>query len=531
MGVSKSPPTGHGSGVGEPRSGFQQLLTRPARPSVPFNLDAYLADVDVRLLGHAEGRRVITRLSPLLFALLYLPHHLKSPETGDRITLSQFHLDLAESARQWVRRDIGPAELREAWVAPRGSGKSTWCFLVLPLWALAHGHRRFIAAFADSGPQAQQHLTSLKRELDTNQVFRADFPGLCAPARRLGGVTVSDSQSLYLAESGAAFMAKGIDASTLGAKVGNQRPDLLLFDDIEPDASNYSIYQKDKRLATIINAVFGMNTSAVVTIAGTTVMHGSIVHDLVRQATDPDNCPPWLAEENIRTRYYPAILTRDDGDEASLWPERWPLDYLRSIRGTRAFALNMLNQPLALDGDYWSPTDFRYDVPPAVTKRLLSIDPAVTSKTTSDYTGLAVIGYDPTAGRCVVELARQVKLAPGPLRELVLRILSGDTRIRAVLIETNQGGDAWAEILGQLPVTVIPLHQTERKEVRAARVLDHYQAGLVAHDGPLLAFEEQACAFPNVANDDVVDAVCSGVHFFLKNRRRPRRAASTVAYA
>src|SRR5690606_5628672 len=288
----------------------------------------------------AEARRLLTRMDPQLFALIYLSKHLRGPETGDSVSFSRFHVELADSAKQWARRDLGPREHREAWVAPRGSGKSTWLFCILPMWALAHGHRRYVAAFADSGPQATQHLISFKRELDTNELLRFDFPKLCAPARRPGGVNVSDNQNLMISESGAVFQAKGIDSSTLGAKVGNQRPDVILFDDIEPDASNYSAYQKEKRLDTVLNAVFPMNLNAVVLFAGTTTMHGSIIHDLVRQVTEPTDAPAWPRGEKIRTRYYPAILQLDDGTEASLWPQRWTLDFLESIRSTRSYALN-----------------------------------------------------------------------------------------------------------------------------------------------------------------------------------------------
>lgn len=506
-------------------------MTAAAPPRLVWDWRAELAQHDPRLLADPEGRRVLTRTSPSLFALVYFRGHLAAAETGGRVSFSRFHTALAESARQWIRDDLGPAELREAWVAPRGSGKSTWLFSILPCWALAHRHRNFVAAFADSGHQAQQHLASLKREFDTNALLRRDYPELCKAAYRPSGTSVADNQSLYVAGSGVVFQAKGIDSSTLGAKVGSQRPDLLLFDDVEPDASNYSMHQKAKRQETIVNAVLPMNLNAVVQFAGTTTMHGSIIHDIVRQTTDPENAPEWVRDEHIRTRYFPAIVTDDDGSEASLWPERWDLEYLQSIRHTRSFALNMQNVPTNLDGDFWTQSDFRYDPPPAVTRRILSIDPAVTTKTTSDYSGLAVVGFDPVAGRCVVQLAVAVKLGPAALRQRVLAILEANPGIRAVLVESNQGGQMWHEVLSPLPVKILTLHQTEPKPVRAARVLDYYQMGWVAHSERLAAFEEQAMAYPGVAHDDLVDAVGSGLHFFLSGRKRPRQAATTQAYA
>lgn len=508
-------------------------IDRPRIKVDSFDWQRHVLRHGEHLLNYPETRRELTRNDPILWAWLYFRHHLASPETGGRITFSQFHLDLCNAAKQWSRRDLGPAEVREAWVAPRGSGKSTWAFGILPAWALAHGHRRFIAAFADSAHQAQQHLASLKMEFDSNERLRQDFPDLCNPGKRLSGTTVADNQAVYVARSGAVFQARGADASTLGAKLNSQRPDLLLLDDIEPDVSNYSLYLKEKRLATVLNSIFGMNPNAVVEFVGTTTMPGSIMHDLVRQAmgTEP---PDWVGDENIRTRYYPAIQTNDDGTERSLWPERWGMDYLQSIRHTRAFRLNFMNDPLAVDSDYWSPSDFTYGRFP-VTRAYLSVDGAVTTKTSSDYTGLAVVSYAPAGdgqpARCLVEYAQAVKLQGAALRQRVMQILESFPHIGAVLVETNQGGDMWHEVLHSLPVKIVTVHNSENKNVRAGRLLNQYQMvpPRVVHAERLPALEEQQMAFPKGPNDDLIDSVGNAVLRFLKPPARPKAAARSVS--
>jgi phage terminase large subunit-like protein len=510
----------------------------PSPPGVAppaFDLGGYLARFSAdALVQSADYRRAVSRVDPRAFALIYLRHHLTGEETGGQLTFSEFHHDLIEQARQWVVPAQHPAQHRDAYVAPRASGKSTWLFALLPLWAAAHGWRKFIAAFADSTSQAEMHLATFKHELDTNRLLRHDFPDLCAPARRPRGMVQADRAGMLVTKAGFTFAARGVDSASLGMKVGEKRPDLIILDDVEPSGSNYSAHQKDKRLATLTDAILPLNTYARVVLSGTVTMPGSIVHDLVRTITQPgEETAEWVTTENFRTHYYPAILDNGDGTERSLWPQKWALADMQAIRGTRSFRLNMMNDPLAADGDYWSDEDFRYDVPPAVTRRLLSIDPAVTKKATSDYTGLAVIGYDSTAARCVVEFTAQVKLPPGQLRARVLAILADWPTIKVVYLENNQGGDAWAEILSPMPpgVRLITVHQSEPKEVRAARCLDHYQSGLVAHDGPQRAFEEQAVAFPRGANDDVVDAVSAGVQFFLKDRKRVKHRPSNHAYA
>ncbi len=477
-------------------------------------------------------RRAVTRYEPLLFALTYFPGHLKSAETGNVISLSQFHLDLCEHAKQWCRADIGPAEIREAWVAPRGSGKSTWIFVILALWALAHRHRKYISAFADSASQAEQHLTSVKAELDGNALLRMDYPGLCEPETRPTGVKVADHRSMYVAKTGVVFTAKGIDSSVLGAKVRSQRPDLLLFDDIEPDASNYSPYQKDKRLATILNAILPMNDRAVVQFVGTVTMPGSVIHDLVKTVQHPDQpAAQWVTDEKVRTYSYPAlVIDPETGAQRSSWPQRWSLAYLQGIAHTRSFRLNLQNDPMAADGAFWSDTDFTYGELDNLTGQVLSIDPAVTTNEKSDFTALAVVACSKPQRKCVVRAAWAVKIAPGaPLKDRVLQILAMYPDTVGILVESNQGGQAWENILADVPVPVRLIHNKVNKGVRAARLLNHYQHGRVQHERPLPDVEAQMIAFPKAPNDDLIDAVGNAVAAFLDRDTR-RAGATSVSY-
>lgn len=472
----------------------------------------------------AEYRRAVTRDDPLAFALLYARHHLRS-SADDRVTLSEVHLAWVEAARDWLEPAVEPYAYRRAEVAPRETGKSTWWFLILPLWAAAHGHARFAAAFADTGTQAETHLASFKSELDNNLLLREDYPDLCAPKTRGRGTVEADRVSLYHARSGFVFAAAGMDSSNLGMKVGNRRPDLIILDDIEPHEARYSATLAGKRLDTLRSAILPLNIYARVIFVGTVTMQGSIVHQLVESARRPEHAAEWVREERVVARHFPAIMVNDDGSRRSAWPEKWSLQFLESIEHTRTYAKNYANDPLGADGDYWTLADFTVGDLPGATRRLLSIDPAVTTKASSDFTGLAVISWRPppagskAPGMCRVDAALEVKLGPDALRDKVLELID-EHDVGLVLVETNQGGELWPRILWGLPVRVKAVHQSVKKEVRAAAVLVHYQRGRVLHAPGLSRLEGQLVAFPNVPHDDMVDAVGSGVAYFLDRKRR-----------
>jgi phage terminase large subunit-like protein len=471
------------------------------------------------------------RYDPLLFALWYLGHHIADPVSGT-VSFAPFHVELARRALSWTRGRPGPAEHRHADVAPRESGKSTWKFLILPLWAAAYGHVKFVAAFADSGPQAEMHLATFKRELADNPRLIQDFPMLTTPGK-LRNVSDSDTKGMYIASDQFVFAARGIDAKTLGMKVGARRPDLILLDDIEPQEATYSLYQKDQRLSALLNAVLPLSITARVELSGTVTMPGSIVHDLIRTQTHPnDEQAEWVSESNFQVHHHLPLIDDGEGGEVSMWEEKWSTEFLLSIRHTRQFSLNYANDPMAVQGAYWSREDFSFGSTFTAERTILVLDPAVTTKEKSDFTGVAVVAGNRALGRCRVEHAAQVKLPPGePLRQYCLRMLDTYPEIGGILVETNQGGDVWkVSVLHDMPVKVATDWSDDPKETRAADLLAHYQRGRVEHARQLATAQGQMISFPRGAHDDIVDAIGSGVRHFLP-KGGPRRRSTSSAYA
>ncbi len=531
----------------------RSAVTWPVYPPESFDASGfdwieYMKQFPEVGLTRAAGRRNLTRFNPLLFALIYFRHHLASDATFGEITFSDFHLESCHLALDWARPMTKPKQYRHALVAPRETGKSTWWFLILPMWAAAHGHVKFLAAYSDTATQAERHLSTFKRELETNVLLRNDFRELSEPLKKDSGHAVADNQNMIQTRNGFVFTAAGLTSGTLGLKVGSLRPDLLILDDVEPGESDYSLNQMAKRLSTIQDVIFPLNLHAKVVLTGTVTMPGSIMHQLVNSVTTTEKPPSWIAEENVKVHYFAPLIDTDDGDQRSLWPSKWPVEFLRGIQHTRSYSKNFANQPIGADGTYWTEDSFhRTDNHQGAVTTYLSIDPSVTGTKKSDFTGIAVVSYIPPGrgqfenpafdmvnpeglkGTAIVRHLSHVRMSPGPeLRTHVLKIMAEHPDIRILLIETNQGGDTWKTVFHQMPVEVVTIHQSIGKEIRAAQLLTDYEMGRVLHEGRFHDGEQEMMGFPFGSNDDMVDAVGTAVQR-LREQEALRSAAKKAA--
>jgi len=490
-------------------------------------ISKHMEGINPELLKFSEGRRELTKYDPMLFALLYLPEHLQNSQ--GEITLSEFHWNLAEYGKTWINKPTEPKSNRDAFIAPRECGKSTWIFLILPMWAAAHGHIKFAAAFSDAASQAETHLMTFKNELETNEYLRADYPELCT-SKIVGstGRSLASNSWRIIQGNGFIFDANGIDTNSLGKKVFGQRPDLIILDDIEKGEKNYSEYQAGRQMNTVFDDIAPMNIYARMILIGTTTMPNSMMDQFRKHAEgERDQALQWITDQNVNVHYYPAIMTNEDGSERSVWPEKWSLEWLQSQRHLRDFAKNYMNKPVNTDGNFWTYEDVIVDDIEWYGNTIISIDPAVTKNKVSDYTGIAVLsrGED---NYIYVRDAFQLKVSPSELAERVASLVDiYDPGV--IYVETNQGGDLWQDVFKDIPVRYRSIKQSVSKQIRAGKALNFYQQGLVRHTSHFPVLEEQMYSFPKVSHDDVLDAVVSGVLYFLDNKA-PKVLARQLNY-
>jgi phage terminase large subunit-like protein len=476
----------------------------------------------------AKHRREWTRDSPLRFALTYLDHHLILQDSDPAlVTFNEMHLALCRAAKRWRE----PKRWREAWVAPRGVGKSSWCFLVLPLWALAHGHRSYFMSFSADMQMATDQLANLRMELETNKLLRQDYPEL-AP-RRIRGAS---NTSATVVANGGTIATAGLNQNTLGRKSGASRPDLIIMDDIEK--MDESMSDREKRAITlkIAGSVIPMaSPQAAIGIFGTTTSYGSVVHDVAEHARGRERVN-WIANNEFTARIFPGVrIDPDSGAESSLWPERWALtethlgEWLRRTPTGETpdeFKRNFLLDPTPFGdsaGSFWRPDLIIHRDPsrvPGILEHVLYLDVAVTTGRNSDETAAVIVGRHPGRLHATVEYAEAWKLGPQEIHRRVHGLVRNHPTVRTVIVENNQGGDLWRDVISParapLPreVDLLTEHVKGSKRDRVVAALQFYQEGRVFHAAEFADLERQMVMFPSTkARDDLVDSLTGALRW------------------
>lgn len=230
---------------------------------------------------------------------------------------------------------------------PRGFGKTTICEKGAE-WALLYGHRRFVMLIGAEMESAVEMLTTIRTDLETNDMLVADFPDVCQPIAALEGINqraagqLIDGERTYIAWTGKmlrlpmvkvagwakrkplkGFVGKGgwslaaggivkvagILGRIRGTKAAradgtNVRPDLALIDDPQTDESAGSPDQCDKRERTMTGAVLGLAGpgKSIAALSTVTVIRKD---DMADRLLDRAKHPEWHGEKSRMVLSFP----------------------------------------------------------------------------------------------------------------------------------------------------------------------------------------------------------------------------------
>jgi phage terminase large subunit-like protein len=191
-----------------------------------------LNTIYTKLLNDRKIRIEATSWDILLFFAFYFPHYIMHP-------MADFQKEILSLLQDADQQFI-------ALVAFRGSAKTTFCSLLLPIWAALGCHqKKFIVLVCQNQQRAQQQLINIKMELESNERLIADYGPF------IGTVEQWSINTLVLA-NGTRITAVSVGESIRGIRHGQYRPDLIISDDVE-DVQSASVQEARDRLWQFIN--------------------------------------------------------------------------------------------------------------------------------------------------------------------------------------------------------------------------------------------------------------------------------------
>jgi phage terminase large subunit-like protein len=183
---------------------------------IPNNLSSNSFD---NYEGRKESRKYL-----LGFSLVYLTGYFTDPP-------ATFHPEL-------IRALESESERRLLVLGFRGSGKSTFGSLALPLWAALEYPDKypFIILVADSSRQATLNISAIKHELETNQLIKQDYgeiKGNVIEDFSLQGEGEEWQKQNIVLSNGVRILARSRGQKVRGLRHLQYRPRLIVVDDPE----------------------------------------------------------------------------------------------------------------------------------------------------------------------------------------------------------------------------------------------------------------------------------------------------------
>jgi predicted phage terminase large subunit-like protein len=322
-------------------------------------------------------RRTLAKNSHFWFFSIYLGHYIKYP-------FAPFHSEmfaLTENA------DIRLSVL----VAFRGSGKSTLITLSYPIWAIVGmQQKKFVLILSQTQSQARLHMANIKRELESNDLLKADIGPFEEISDEWG------SNSIVISKYGARITVASTEQSIRGLRHGQYRPDLVICDDVEDLNSVKTREGRDKTFLWLTGEVLPIGDQET-----KIVIVGNLLHEdslLMRLKKGIEN-------EKLNGKFfaYPLI----DVNSTIAWPAKFQtladVEKLRATIGTdsawyREYLLRIISDADRLVHPEWiqyydqlpseDSGDFHYTA--------TGIDLAISQRESADYTAMVsakVFGY------------------------------------------------------------------------------------------------------------------------------------------
>ena len=300
------------------------------------------------------------------FGQNYLPHVLFDKP-------AEFHKEIINLMKR--ERRLGIA-------APRNHAKTTLVQNLFVLHTLLTSTDEDILTVSNTANYAKENVRKIKLELENNDKIRRDFGGILAWGPEVS--TKWTEEHLTIHDPFTGRIVNQVRSKGWGGQIRGLRPTKIICDDLEDDELVLSEDKRKKLKDWFLAALMGtIKPDQSLFVIGTVLHPLSLLAEIIH---NKDIFKGWT------TRKYRAINTGD----IPLWPERWPLEELKKKKeeiGSYKFSQDFQNEPIPAESVLIKPEMIqRYSETPSFVRVVGACDPAVSTKTSADYTAIVWLG-------------------------------------------------------------------------------------------------------------------------------------------
>lgn len=257
---------------------------------IPVDNDSKLI-VD-KATSDQDFREALVRENFYWFIHIYFPDYITYP-------FAKFHKEMVFDLQE-IKDNLIIA-------AFRGSGKSTIVSLAYVIWSMiGKSNKRFIIVCSNTVRQAELLMFNIKSTLETHPLLKNDLGPFSESAEEW------NVSSLVFNKYDAKILAISVNESIRGLRYKNQRPDLIILDDVETLDSVRTEENRDKLNTWFDRDVLPLGVEKTnLIIIGTIMTTGSLIQTINERI----NLNLMLGS----FKRYPIL---DEKGEI-LWPERW----------------------------------------------------------------------------------------------------------------------------------------------------------------------------------------------------------------
>ncbi len=291
-------------------------------------------------------------ISPGDFGKKYLSHHFSEP-------WGEHHYDLFE-----VITSCNSSSQRFCRVEARDHGKSSIMIVLAPLYWFAYRIKWHILLLGAAANQIGKHYMSLQAELDPdtgNEALQKDFPHL-RPKKDFKNQYVAWNDHKMVLEDGQVIQCFGLDARLKGIKEGHRRPDTIVLDDAQDEATLTTQRLRDKFVFRFKKVIMPLGAKTCDVIAEGNWLHReSLLAKLLEDQVWDGKL--YRAENLPSDPDCPYVIGNTKQDGSPLWKSKEELERKRLEMGAHAYAVEYLNKEGADEERIYDSSKFnRFDL-------------------------------------------------------------------------------------------------------------------------------------------------------------------------